>query len=168
MEILREMLAVATRTSEMRLDNEAKKIFERAYPVLTQDRSGLFGSATSRAEAQVLRISMVLALVDGSPVIRHEDMIRALDVWRYAEESAFFIFGDREPDQRANKIIDFLRSGSRSQTEIINGLFKKNGEGIASVLEHLQAVGKIRSNKEKTGGRNITFWELCWQNTDTE
>ena len=168
MEILREMLAVATRTSEMRLDNEAKKIFERAYPVLTQDRSGLFGSATSRAEAQVLRISMVLALVDGSPVIRHEDMIRALDVWRYAEESAFFIFGDREPDQRANKIIDFLRSGSRSQTEIINGLFKKNGEGIASVLEHLQAVGKIRSSKEKTGGRNITFWELCWQNTDTE
>lgn len=168
MEILRGMLAVATRTSEMRLDDQARMIFERAYPVLTQDRSGLFGSATSRAEAQVLRIAMILALINGSSVIRGEDMIRALDVWRYAEESAHFIFGDREPDQRANKIIDFLRSGPKSQTEITNDLFKKNHEGIASVLEHLQAVGKIRSKKEKTGGRNVTFWELCWKNTDTE
>ena len=166
--ILQKTIEVASRTMEMILADDAKSVFEKAYPILTQDRPGLFGAATSRAEAQVMRLAMILSLIDGSHIIRKEDMIRSLDVWRYCEESARFIFGDREPDKKANKILEYLVDGPKSQTEITNDLFKKNHEGIAVILEHLQAVGKIRSIQEKTGGRSVTFWELCWKNTETE
>ena len=107
-----------------------------------------------------MRMAIILALLDGSPVIRRDDMVRALHCWRYAEESARFVFGDREPDQRANKILAFLSGGEKTTTQIINNLFGKNGVGIADVLEHLQAVGKITSRREKSGKKPTTWWNL--------
>ena len=165
-EILRNTLEVASRTSEMTMHDDERAVYARAYPILTQDRPGLFGAATSRAEALVMRLSMILALIEGSPIIRTLDLIRALDVWRYAEESARFIFGDREPDQRANKILKFLESGEKKQSEITRELFQKNEGGIADVLEYLQAVGKIESRTEKTGRRPITWWKISTKYTN--
>lgn len=158
--ILEKALRLASRTGEITLTPEAKVIFEKVYPTLTQERPGLYGSATSRAEAQTIRLAMILSLLDGSPVIRREDMVRALHCWRYAEESARFIFGDREPDQKANKVLDYLQDGEKTTTEIINVLFQKNATGVSAILEHLQAVGKVSSRIEKTGKKPITFWSL--------
>lgn len=165
--ILKKALEVASRTTEIRLTPDARIVFEKAYPVLTEDRTGLYGAATSRAEAQTMRLAMILSLIDGSPIIRRDDVVRALDCWRYIDESARFIFGDRETDQRANKIMDFLKDGPKSTTQIINDLFSKNGSGIAAVLEHLVAVGKIASQKEQTGKKPITWWNLP-ENTVTD
>jgi len=159
--ILEKALKLASRTSEIPLTPEARAIFEKAYPILTQERPGLYGAATSRAEAQTLRLAMILCLLDGSPVIRGDDMFRALDCWRFAEESARFVYGDREPDQRANKILDYLQDGEKTSTEITNVLFKKNSSGISGILEHLQAVGKIFSRKEITSKRPVTWWKLA-------
>ncbi len=158
--ILKKTLEVASRTTEIPLDPAARIIFEKAYPVLTEDRLGLYGAATSRAEAQTMRLAMILSLIDGSPIIRRDDVVRALDCWRYVDESARFIFGDRETDQRANKILDFLRDGPRTQTDITRNLFQGNKAGIAGVLEYLQAVGKVSSRVEKTGKRPKTWWNL--------
>ncbi len=165
--ILERTLKVAERAREMALTPEAREIFTKSYPILTQERPGLYGAATSRAEAQTMRMAMILSLIDGSPSIRQEDMIRSLHCWRYAEESARFIFGDREPDQRANKILKYLRDGEKTTTQIINNLFSKNGTGIAAVLEHLQAVGKITSRKKQTGKKPVTWWNLP-ENTVTD
>ena len=165
--ILSKSLAVATETREMTLSSDAKELFGTAYPILTQERPGLYGAATSRAEAQVIRLSMILSILEGSPVIRREDMVRALHCWRYAEESARFIFGDREPDRRAIKILNYLAGGERTTTQIINDLFSKNGVGIAEVLEHLQSVGKVTSRREKTGKKPTTWWSLA-QNRVTD
>ncbi len=158
--ILEKALKLASRTGEITLAPEARAIFEKAYPILTQERPGLYGAATSRAEAQVLRLAMILCLIEGSAFIRGEDMLRAVDAWRYAEESAQFIFGDRAPDQKANKIFDYLQTGEKTTTEIINGLFQKNATGVSAILEHLQAVGKVSSRSERTGKKPITFWGL--------
>ena len=165
--ILSKTLSVSTETREMTLSHEARDLFGQAYPLLTKERPGLYGSATSRAEAQVIRLSMIMSLMEGSSAVRLEDMIRALHFWRYAEESALFIFGDREPDQRANKILDYLIQGEKTTTQIINDLFSKNGAGIAEVLEHLQAVGKVISRKEKSGKKPTTWWNLS-ANTVTD
>lgn len=158
--ILSQAIKLAAKVREMSLDSDAREIFRQAYPILTSERPGLFGAATSRAEAQTLRLAMILAIIDESPSIRKEDMTRALHCWRYAEQSALFIFGDREPDPRAEKILNFLRAGEKTTTQIINELFCKNGKGIADVLEHLQSTGKITSRKEKTGKKPSTFWKL--------
>ena len=113
-----------------------------------------------------MRMAMILALLDGSPVIRQEDMVRSLHCWRYAEESARFIFGDREPDQRANKILDYLAGGERTTTQITVDLFKRNVSGISEVLEYLQSVGKITCRKEcsTSGKKPATYWKLAEMN----
>lgn len=164
--ILSQTLSTTGETREMTLSIEAKSLFAEAYPILTQERPGLYGAATSRAEAQTLRLSMILALLEGSAVIRREDMVRALHCWRYAEESARFIFGDREPDQRANKILDYLAGGERTTTQITVDLFKRNVSGISSVLEYLQSVGKITCRKEAStsGKKPATYWKLAEMN----
>ena len=163
---LSNALSTAGKTREITLSPEAKSLFAEAYPILTQERPGLYGAATSRAEAQTLRLSMILALLEGSAVIRREDMVRALHCWRYAEESARFIFGDREPDQRANKILDYLAGGERTTTQITVDLFKRNVSGISSVLEYLQSVGKITCRKEAStsGKKPATYWKLAEMN----
>ena len=44
---------------------EAQQLWHELYPVLTAERPGRFGMATSRAEAQTLRLSMIYAVLDG-------------------------------------------------------------------------------------------------------
>lgn len=158
--ILGKALKLASRTSEIPFTPEARTMFEKTYPILTQERPGLFGSATSRAEAQTLRLAMILCLLDESNVIREDDMFRALHCWRFAEESARFIFGDREPDQRANKILEFLRGGEKTTKQITIELFQRHVSGLSEVLEYLQSVGKITRRIELTKGRPITWWKL--------
>ena len=48
----------------------------------------MLGAATSRAEAQVLRISVLYAILDKALWIRPEHLLAALAVWEYAERSA--------------------------------------------------------------------------------
>lgn len=159
--ILSDAIRLASKTGEISMDPPARTIFSKAYPILTQERPGLYGASTSRAEAQVIRLAMIISLLDGSSVIRGEDMLRSLDCWRYCDESARFIFGDREPDQKANKILDFLENGERTSTQITNELFQKNAIGVSTTLEQLQSVGKITFRIEKTGKKPITWWQLA-------
>ena len=50
------------------------------YDELTDDRGGLFGAATSRAEAQVMRIAMIYAILDRSTEITLPHLDAAVQV----------------------------------------------------------------------------------------
>jgi len=65
-----EALAFSKLQSATRRDEAANALWEETYPDLSAGHPGLFGAATARAEAQVLRLSLVYALLDRSPVIR--------------------------------------------------------------------------------------------------
>jgi hypothetical protein len=54
---------------------------------------GLVGTLLARAEAQVLRLSMLYALLDGTATIRTEHLYAALALWEYVEASVTYIFG---------------------------------------------------------------------------
>jgi hypothetical protein len=47
----------------MQRDDEAEALWQQMYEELTQDRPGLLGAVTNRAEAQVLRLSLIYALL---------------------------------------------------------------------------------------------------------
>ena len=53
---------------------------EAAYDALTEDRPGMFGAVTARAEAQTLRLAMLYALADCSYEIRRTHVESALAV----------------------------------------------------------------------------------------
>jgi len=66
--------------------------------------TGTFGAVTSRAEAHVLRLSMIYALLGGSSQIEPCHLKAALECWRYCQDSALYIWGDFTQGGLAEKI----------------------------------------------------------------
>jgi len=91
-EELADALSKAAKIGEMRRDYEAQALWRSVYGHLTADIPGLFGAITSRGAPQVLRISMILALSDGSSQIRLEHLRAALALWAYCFQSARHLF----------------------------------------------------------------------------
>jgi len=58
-----------------------------------------------RAEAQVVRLALIYALLDCAREIRAEHLRAALAIWTYCEASARFIWGDSLGDPTADEIL---------------------------------------------------------------
>jgi hypothetical protein len=147
---------------EMRRTPAAKALWHATYPRLTGDRPGLFGSITSRAEAQVLRLSIIYALLDGVATIGEPHLRAALAVWRYCEDSARFIFGDRLDDPLAEAIRDALHEAGetgltrREIGEFLSGHATK--PQLDAALASLSKLGLAHCATEPTGGRPAERW----------
>ncbi|MHB8421525.1 MAG: DUF3987 domain-containing protein [Leptospirales bacterium] len=159
--VLSGAILLARRGGMVTWDQEAKTIYEKSYPILTRDESGLLGAATSRAEAQVIRLALIFALLDESRTIQKTHITRAIAIWNYCLKSARYLFGSLEVDSRENKILEYLQTGEKKSTEITKELFRGHVSGLGAVLENLQAKGRITSRVEMTSGRSITFWALA-------
>jgi hypothetical protein len=134
---------------------DAKPLWVEAYDTLTEDRPGMFGAVTARAEAQTLRLAMLYALADCSYEIRRTHVESALAVWEYAEESARYIFGDAIGDADADKVLEELKAREEGMTRTeVRDLFGRNrsGEELDRVMEVLAEAGRIRVSKHREGG----------------
>ncbi len=79
---LKQAADFARFVGRMQRDDQAGALWHQIYGDLANDRStGLLAAVTSRAEAQVLRLSMIYALLDRSATIREEHLRAALAVW---------------------------------------------------------------------------------------
>jgi hypothetical protein len=103
-------------------------------------------------------------LLDGSNVIQVPHLLAALEVWRYAEDSARFIFGDKMGDQMADTILTALRNAPQGLTRTdITRLFagNKQAEQIERSLNILKAHGLADCGKKKSEsgkGRATEIW----------
>jgi hypothetical protein len=163
-ELARVVRYAHSRTGEharMVLSNSAQAHWADCYTEITAEHAGILGAVTSRAEAQALRLAMTFALFDGADRIEMKHLEAALSFWRYAFDSAQYIFGGAELDPVAQKILDGLKAGPKTQTEIWN-LFQRNlkKEQLNSVLGDLQERGRITLSVEKTAGAPRRVWGL--------
>lgn len=161
---LREALAFAQNTGEMRRDDAAGRLWNSVYEDLSSGSPGLFGAVTSRAEAQVMRLALVYALLDRSKTISIQHLRAALAVWRYCEASARHIFGTSTGNKTADAIIEALKQADRNgltKTEITN-FFNRNktAEEIDSALQLLDEHRRIKSRSEHSGGRTAIRYFL--------
>ena len=147
--------------AELTMSKEARDLWGDGYRALTQDRPGTLGAVTSRIEAQVLRLAMVYAMLDRKDCIERPHLQAALALARYSIDSARHIFGDAEPDPIAQKIIEALSTGPKTQTQLVN-VFERNlpRARLAAALGDLQERGRITCTKEPTGGRPSHVWAL--------
>jgi hypothetical protein len=106
---LQQSLARGRGVAQMTRDPEAREHWHSVYAELSAELPGMLGVVTNRSEAQVLRISMILALSDGSEVIRLAHQLAALAFWDYCFASARRLFGHRLSDSKAQKILEELR-----------------------------------------------------------
>jgi hypothetical protein len=142
----------------------AARRWRSAYGDLTSERPGLHGAVTSRAEAQVLRLSMLFALLDSQAVIDVPHLEAALALWAYCQESARLIFGSGDAntdDPLEVLILQLVRAApaGMTRTDIHRAL---SGHTPAQVL--LKALAGLRDKNhlvaryENTGGRRAERW----------
>jgi len=154
---LRDALDVARKIGRVRLDLMAQVLWGRElYVQLARERLGLAGAATERAAPQVLRLSMICALGEGSRKVTPEHLKAALEMWRYNEESVRYVLGDPH-DAKAEKLLGALLDAGEDGLDgtQIHNLFGRHAhiKDLNQALHQLQSAGLITKVTEKTGGR---------------
>ncbi len=158
---LRSVVGAARRVGKMGRDAHAAALWHELYAHLSRDRIGLFGAMTARAEAQVLRVSCLFALLDGSSTVCEPHLRSALAVWEYAEASAQFLFGEQVGDPAAERIIERLRERPNGMTRTeIRHIFSghKNRGVIDAALETLLNANLAEPVTEPGAGRPTERW----------
>jgi len=139
----------------------ARELWNDCYPALSQGRPDVYGAATSRAEAQVLRLSAIYAALDCSPLVEACHLQAALAVWDYCLASARLFFDDSPVDPTAQRIGEALDAAPEGLTKTqIRGLFHGHvsTERIDLALEQLSGLGLISRRTAAGRGRSSTFW----------
>ena len=114
-------------------DEEAKALWASVYDELTDARPEPVGPILSRGAPQVLRISMLYALLDLSTEVRVEHLRAALALWRYCEQSAAYIFGGGE---LAISLAD----------RILNALVEVGDEGLSTSQINVALQNHVRAS----------------------
>jgi hypothetical protein len=156
-------LALEARTrNQIRMTPDAMRSWEAVYPMLSEGGEGMYGSVTARAEAQVVRLALVYALLDGANQIDDVHLKAALAFWGYCDETAQHIYGSTLGDRTADEIMRALRvSRDRGMTRTdISGLFKRHqsAEQIGAALELLNRKGRATCEIVDTAGRPSELW----------
>ena len=131
------------------------------YAELSEGKLGLFGAVTSRAEAQVMRIACLYAVLDLSREINAEHLGAAKAVWKYCEDSARFVFGDALGDPLADELLGLLRQSLQglTRTELNNALGRNKASAyIGRALALLAEYGLAKGKREETPGRSAERW----------
>ena len=144
------------------MSDETKLRWERVYPELSEGQPGLYGAVTGRAEAQVIRLALIYALLDRKNTISTEHLCAALAIWDYADESAKYIFGEATGDPVQDTILSSIKSEPEglSRTDI-SQLFKghQKSDRITRALDDLKRLGRIEKEKVKSEGRDAEVWK---------
>lgn len=163
-EKLKLAIDAARKTSRMTRSEEARKLWREVYPKLSGDRAGNFGAITSRAEAHVLRLSIIYAAMDGSSQIELAHLKAALECWRYCQDSALYIWGDFTQGGLAEKIrIALAGAGEQGLTRSqINGALggRVTVKEFEPELQKMVSVGEIIFITKITAGRTATIYKL--------
>jgi hypothetical protein len=159
---LRTAFTFAQGSHEVTRDAEAAALWAEVYASLSEGRPGLLGGVLNRAEAQVMRVALIYALLDRSPQIRPEHLKAALAVWDYVESSARWIFGARLGDPTADTILAALRDrGEMSETDL-HTLFGRNIQAseMNRALDLIQRLKLAHATPVSTGGRHRIVWRV--------
>lgn len=166
-ERLRDRVEAARRTGEIVRTTEAEKVWAGIYPELSDGKPGLIGRVLGRAEAQVMRLACIYALIDGHQNVDVEHLAAALALWDYSEKSALTIFGEMSGDPTADRIMAALEESPEGMSETdIRDLFGRNKSSneIDRALAALQKASRIKPEVVATGGRPKTIWRRYDQN----
>lgn len=159
---VRDRLRHASVVQDMARDRSARALWHRVYEELSEGRPGLVGAVTSRAEAQVMRLACIYALLDLSESVGRQHLEAALAVWRYSEESAHHIFGDAVGDPLADEVLAALRGAGgagMSRTELRDRFGRNRAAAqMERALELLEGARLARRERQATGGAPREQW----------
>lgn len=158
---IRARLAQARQAGQIRLAPTAEELWIKIYHEIDQDtltREDVMVPYLSRGHAQVLRLALLLALVEGKKSIETEQLEQANELWRYACRSIeYMLTGETLASELTNDelaLFEYLNGAVRAQqvSEVQKAL-KWNGTRLALARSKLIRKKLIVEKTEKTGGR---------------
>jgi hypothetical protein len=158
---LTSTLGHARAAGKVTLNPDARELWWQLYPQLTQPADGLLGQLTARAEAHVIRLALIYALLDGQKTIQPEHLQAALALWDYAERSAAWALGQATGDPLAEQIYTALARSPDGLTRTqIRDLCQRNlpTDRVEQALATLVAAGRASQQRTLTGGRPAELW----------
>jgi hypothetical protein len=157
-------LAFAREAGRLERDEEARAVWCQAYGELSEGRPGLAGALIARAEAHVLRLSLLYALIDRSHIVRPPHLLAALALWEYCSRSVAYVFGDSLGDALADELLRLLRSCRDGLTRTnIRDYFRHNqsADRVSRALRLLLTHKLARYEQVQTGGKPAERWYAC-------
>ncbi len=160
-ERLARALEIARVAGQLRFSIGARVAWWDVYERLSAPQSGLAGAMCARAEAHVVRLALIYALIDEQKTIGLDHLNAALALWDYARRSAAWVLGHASGDPLAEQIHAALAAtpGGLTRTEI-RDLFHRNQPPGA--LDHALGVlahsGRARHQRVATSGRPADKW----------
>lgn len=161
-------LEKARTRGELTRDEETEVLWGSVYRKLAEVTPDLTGAIIARGAAQVLRLSLLYALLDEQEAQRPQTAIRAphllaaLAVWDYCRESAYQIFGDAVGDPVADRLLRLIKTGPQTDTALYESLGKHNGDRHRKdrALQLLAQLDRVHEMQLETTGRHITEWHV--------
>jgi hypothetical protein len=142
-------------TQELTLTPEARERWRNIYPQVSVDHPGLFGAATARAEAHVIRLALLYALLDCARSIERVHLDAACALWGYSSRSAHWLFGDTLGDPVADDIWQAIKANTDGLTKSdIRDLFSRNKsvKAINAGIDTLVRAGRLQRTTRSSGG----------------
>ena len=161
----KEALNAARTRTQVEMTAAARERWTAEYPALTASGDRLTDHMTARAEAQVIRLALIYALLDQAPAIEVAHLEPALALWRFCKGSSSYIFGELTGDGPADAILRALRQAGADglMKRDIFALFDRNlpAAKIDAALARLQASGRAVSRQpppQAGAGRRPQMW----------
>jgi hypothetical protein len=158
---LRTLVQTARARGEIAMSDDARLLWRAVYSMVEQPKPGLYGAVVSRAAAQLRRMAQLYALLDGVAIVEPGHLAAAHAVWRYCDASAAFLFGDRQIDPLANRILDEVRHGAAgvTRTELHAACGNHVTKGaLERALAALSRDGLVRREVRSSAGRPVEVW----------
>lgn len=112
----------------------------------------------------MLRLALIYALLDCADQIESCHLEAALALWAYCRDSALYIFGGREPDSVAQRVVSALEDGPLSATELFKVFNNHVSKArLAAALQELIASGRVAEKREPAKTKPKTVFTLCEQ-----
>jgi len=152
--------------AEIWWDADGAKAWEDIYGVLSQGQSGMVGAVMGRAEAQVVRLALLYAVLDGAGHIRLEHLKAAVEVLWYAETSAAYIFGNNIGDPIADMVLAELQAAggdglAKTDLTLKFGRHPEQAARLSRALGELVRGNRIVIETRPTEGRPETRYRIA-------
>jgi hypothetical protein len=158
---LQAALSQARHAGQIRFGLAARVAWWDHYARLSQPSDGLAGAMAARAEAHVVRLATLYALIDEQTTIDTAHLDAALALWDYAARSATWALDHTSGDPLAEAIHAALAATPAGLTRTnIRDLFQRNqpAHAIDTALAALAHAGRAHHRRITTGGRPADIW----------
>jgi Protein of unknown function (DUF3987) len=122
---------------------------------LNQRLPGILGDICSRAYVHVMRLAVVYALADSSPIVELEHLEAAYATWRFCKASARAVFGSVTGDRNADRMLAAISAAPthRLTRAEVSLLFHrgKTAKQLDAICEAVLATGLVQHDIDASG-----------------